>query len=184
MGAKAYVALGSNLGDRDAHLAFAIQSLDEVPGVDLLECSGVYETAAVGPGDQGPYLNAVVCLHTTLEPEALLDEMLAIEEKAGRLRDGERDGRDGTRWLPRSLDLDLLFFGDRRIDQPGLTVPHPRIAERSFVLVPLSDLAPELVHPGLSESMASLLAKLPGSPPDGSLPAGIRPWERCLRIGR
>ena len=179
MGAAAYVALGSNLGDRDAHLAFAIESLDGIRGVELLECSSVYETTAVGPGEQGAYLNAVVCLETTLGPKALLDEMLAIEEKSGRLR-----GEDETRWLPRTLDLDLLFFGDRRIDEPGLTVPHPRLAERSFVLVPLSELAPELVHPGLSESVASLLAKLPGSPSAGSLPAGIRPWERCLRIGR
>ena len=167
----AYVALGSNLGDRDVHLAFAVMALADVDGVEVMERSPVYETAPIGPGEQGPYLNAVLSLRTSLPACDLLDAMQGIEERSGRSR---RDR--ASRWRPRTLDLDLLFVDDRQIDEPDLVVPHPRLADRAFVLVPLVDIAPGLVHPVLGKSASALLACLSRK--------GVRPWERCLRIVR
>jgi len=129
---RAFVALGSNLGDRRAHLRRAVAGL---PGV--VAVSEVYETDPVGgPGDQPPYLNAVVELETDLGPRALLEVGRRLEEAAGRVRAG--------RWGPRTLDVDVLLVGDLVVDEPDLQVPHPRLRERPFVLVPLSDLAPEV----------------------------------------
>jgi len=163
------MALGSNLGDRDVHLEFALRALVDLDGVEPRVCSPVYETDPVGPGEQPPYLNAVLSLETSLVPAALLEAMLDIEERAGRSR-----RPDVPRWSSRSLDLDLLLFGDRTIDEPDLKVPHPGLAERAFVLVPLADLAPDLVHPVLGETISSLLARVSRE--------GVRPWQRCLRI--
>lgn len=175
----AYVALGSNRGDRDRHLAFALRALDELPHTRVVECSPVYETDPVGPGEQLPYLNAVVSLETGATARRLLDGMLAIEVRAGRDRSAE-----ARRWESRVLDLDLLLFEGDEIDEPDLVVPHPRLAERSFVLVPLADLAPDLVHPRNGCTSAQLLAKLAPETRSGRLPAGVRAWERCLRIAR
>lgn len=166
---EAYVALGSNLGDRDVHLAFALLALEDTDGVTVVECSPVYETDPVGPPGQRPHLNAVVALETSLGARALLDTMLEIEDRAGRSR-----RHDAVRWGPRTLDLDLLFYGDEKIDAPDLAVPHPHLRERAFVLVPLADIAGDFVHPTLGESVASLLA--------GVSRDGVHPWERCLRI--
>lgn len=174
MGETAYVALGSNLGDRDAHLARAVRGLASLTGVQVLACSPVYETDPVGPGEQGPYLNAVVALDSERDPAALLEALHALEARAGR----SREALDAPRWSARTLDLDLLFFGDAEIDEPRLRVPHPRIPERSFVLVPLCDLAPDLVHPTLGEPVSVLLERLQGA--EGDLPPGIRPWGRPL----
>jgi 2-amino-4-hydroxy-6-hydroxymethyldihydropteridine diphosphokinase len=149
---RAYVALGSNLGDREANLRRALAALRASRGVGQVEASPVYETEPVGP-PQGPYLNAVARVTTTLSARALLERLLAIEQAAGRERGTERNA-------PRTLDLDLLFHGDRVIDEPGLRVPHPRLHERAFVLVPLADLAPELVHPERGETVAALLARV------------------------
>jgi len=165
----AYVALGSNLGDRDVHLAFALRALADIEGVEVVECSPVYETDPVGPGEQRRYLNAVVRLRSALTARALLDALMDVEARAGRHRHLET-----TRWGPRTLDLDLLFLGDCEIVEPDLVVPHPRLAERAFVLVPLADIAPDLVHPSSGDSIAELLARVRRD--------GIRPWERCLRI--
>ncbi len=130
---RVFVALGSNLGDRRAHLCAAVEGL---PGV--VAVSGVYETDPVGgPGGQPPYLNAVVELETDLSPRALLGIGQGLEAAAGRVRD--------TRWGPRTLDVDILLVGDLTVDEPDLTVPHPRLRERAFVLVPLHDVAPDLV---------------------------------------
>lgn len=132
---RAYVALGSNLGDRRDHLLDALRRLADCGAV--VAGSPMYETDPVGgPEDQGPYLNAVVAMDTTLGPRDLLDRLLDIERARGRVR--------GERWGPRTLDLDLLWFGGRVIDEDGLTVPHPRIRERPFVLAPLVDVAPSL----------------------------------------
>jgi len=150
---RAYVALGSNLGDRERHLADAIAALAATEGLSVVGTSRLYETAPVGPPGQGPYLNAVVALDVSLGPRALLDRLLAIEDAAGRVRGHVRNA-------PRTLDLDLLLFGDREIDEPGLTVPHPRMRERPFVLEPLCDLAADLVHPALGESVASLARRV------------------------
>jgi len=149
----AYVALGSNLGDRAAHLARALDALGRTSGVALVETSPLYETQPVGPPGQGPYLNAVAALRTTLGPRALLERCLAIEDEAGRKRGPVRNA-------PRVLDLDLLLYADRRVDEPGLTVPHPRLHERGFVLEPLRDVAPHLVHPVLGETVEALAARV------------------------
>jgi 2-amino-4-hydroxy-6-hydroxymethyldihydropteridine diphosphokinase len=148
---RAFVGLGSNLGEREQALAGAFAALRATRGVRDVVASPVYETAPVGPGEQGPYLNAVARLDTTLSAEALLDRLLAIERAAGRVRGGVRNEA-------RTLDLDLLLLGDRRVDTPRLQVPHPRLAERPFVLEPLRDLAPDRVHPTLRRSIDELAA--------------------------
>jgi 2-amino-4-hydroxy-6-hydroxymethyldihydropteridine diphosphokinase len=148
----AYVAIGTNLGDRDAHLALALRRLAALPDTELVAVSPVYETDPVGPPPQGPYLNAAVHLRTRLAPRALLDALLAIEQEAGRVR--------GVRDAPRTLDLDLLLYGDQVLDEPGLVVPHPRLAERPFVLEPLTAIAPTLVHPTRGETIATLAARV------------------------
>lgn len=131
---RAFVALGSNLGDRRAHLRAAVAGL---PGV--VAVSGVYETEPVGgPAAQPPYLNAVVELETGLTPRQLLELGQALEAAAGRVR--------AARWGPRTLDVDVLLVGGLVVDEADLTVPHPRMRERAFVLVPLHDLAPDLVE--------------------------------------
>lgn len=148
--AIAFVALGSNLGDRRAHLDAALAALAVLPGTRLEAVSPLYETAPVGPAGQQDYLNAVARLSTTLGPFALLDALLAIEQARGRVR--------RERWGPRTLDLDLLLHGDTRLNDPRLTLPHPAMLGRAFVLVPLSDLAPDLVLAG--RSVAQHLALL------------------------
>lgn len=130
---RAFLGLGSNLGDRWTHLRAAVAGLPDVVAV-----SSVYETEAVGgPPSQGPYLNAVVELDTELSPRRLLEVARRLEEAAGRVR--------SERWGPRPLDVDVLLVGDLAVDEPDLQVPHPRLWERTFVLAPLADLAPELV---------------------------------------
>lgn len=148
---RAFLALGSNLGDRLALLQAAVSSLPDVVAV-----SPVYETEPVGgPGGQGRYLNAVVELDTALRPYELLSAARAAEAAAGRVR--------VERWGPRTLDVDVLLVGDEVVDEPDLTVPHPRMWERGFVLVPLADLAPELVVGHLSTDIGR------GVRPAGSL---------------
>ncbi len=136
---QAAVALGSNVGDRERHLATALAGLAALPGSRLLARSSWHATRPVGgPPGQGDYLNGAALLSTTLPPQALLDGLLALEHAAGRRRvAGERDA-------PRTLDLDLLTYGARVIDLPGLCVPHPRLEERAFVLEPLAEIAPAL----------------------------------------
>jgi len=137
---QVYVALGCNLGDRIANLSNALKALKAHRDCNAVVCSSVYETAPMGPQDQPDYLNAVVGLQTNLSALNLLGELQSIEHLHGRVRDGER-------WGPRTLDLDLLLYADEIIDTPTLRVPHPGIAERSFVLVPLAELAPDLIVP-------------------------------------
>jgi 2-amino-4-hydroxy-6-hydroxymethyldihydropteridine diphosphokinase len=149
----AFVSLGSNLGDRAALLAFAVEALQSNPQIHVEAVSAVYETDPIGPPPQRAYLNAVVRLRTRLDPRALLEGLLAIEERAGRTRSGVRDE-------PRLLDLDLLLYDALLLDLPGLVVPHPRLHERAFALEPLCDLAADLVHPGRGESIASLARRV------------------------
>jgi 2-amino-4-hydroxy-6-hydroxymethyldihydropteridine diphosphokinase len=149
----ACVALGSNLGDRGAHLAAAIEALRATAGIRGLVCSSVYETDPVGPPPQGPYLNAAVRFETTLAPRSLLDRLLEIERARGRPRAHAHHGA-------RSLDLDLLLYGDRRIEEPGLTVPHPRLHRRAFVLEPLCEIAAEWRHPLRGETVATLAERV------------------------
>jgi 2-amino-4-hydroxy-6-hydroxymethyldihydropteridine diphosphokinase len=148
----AFIGLGSNLGDPDAQLNRAIQELAMVPQSRLTGCSSVYRSAPMGPQDQPEYRNAVARLDTALEPEALLDEMERIEEAHGRRR---------TRhWGPRTLDLDILLYGVELIATERLTIPHPGIAERNFVLYPLAELDSKLEIPGLG-ALRSLLGDCP-----------------------
>ncbi len=147
------MAIGSNLGDRARHLARAVAELRGAPGVEVTALSSVYETEPVGGPPQGRYLNAVVALRTELAPRALLDLLLAIEAREGRVRDGRRDA-------PRPLDLDLLLHGDATLDTPELVLPHPRLHERAFVLEPLAELAPERVHPVLGETFSALARRV------------------------
>jgi 2-amino-4-hydroxy-6-hydroxymethyldihydropteridine diphosphokinase len=148
----ACVSLGSNLGERAAHLAAALAALRAEPRVRVAAVSAVYETDPLGPPPQGPYLNAAVRLHTRLSARALLDRLLAIEAARGRRR--------GERWSARSLDLDLLFYGSLVIDEPGLRVPHPHLHERAFVLEPLCEVAPRFVHPLLGRTVEELAARV------------------------
>jgi len=162
-GELASVALGSNLGDRKAYLCAGLRGLAATPRTSLLSLSRVYETEPMGPADQGPYLNAAVRLATELSPHELLERLLEIERSQGRERSEER-------WGARTLDLDLLLFGDRRIDDAVLSVPHPGLAERLFVLAPLCDIAPEECHPGLGKTFAELAGALREN-------TGVRVWR-------
>lgn len=152
---NAFIALGSNLGDREAVIEAARTALDRHPEIETVRCSRLIETEPVGPPGQGPYLNGVTMVRTTLSPRALLDAMLAIERSLGRIREESTE-----RWGPRTIDLDLVLYADLIIDEPGLTVPHPRLHERRFVLQPLVQIAPDVVHPVLQQSAAELLARL------------------------
>lgn len=136
--ARAYVALGSNLGDRAAHLAAARDALAALPGTRLVAASTVEETAPLGGRAQPPYLNQMVALDTRLTPQELLHACQAIEQARGR----RRSRRD--RWHSRTLDLDIVLFGDRRVDDDGLTIPHPRLAERGFWQRELAEIRRDL----------------------------------------
>jgi len=141
----AYVGLGANLGDREATIRAAVGAL---PGV--IAGSALRETDPVGMTEQPRFLNGVAALRTALAPRELLDVLIAVERRLGRER--------GERWGPRTIDLDLLLYGGETVDEPGLTVPHPRLHERRFVLEPLAELDPELVVPGRGPVSALLAA--------------------------
>ncbi|MBV8395428.1 MAG: 2-amino-4-hydroxy-6-hydroxymethyldihydropteridine diphosphokinase [Actinobacteria bacterium] len=147
---RAFVGLGSNLGDREATIREAASRLDAV------RLSTIRETEPWGNPDQPSFLNAVAELDTGLTPIELLGRMLAVELSLGRMR-------DGTKWGPRTIDLDLLLYGDRQVDQDGLTVPHPHLHERLFVLEPLAELDPALEVPGKGP-VSALLARLQSTP--------------------
>jgi 2-amino-4-hydroxy-6-hydroxymethyldihydropteridine diphosphokinase len=150
----AYVALGSNLRDPARQVRSGLEALARLPETRLVTRSSLYRTAPVGKPDQPDFINAVARLDTGLEPEVLLRRLLDIERQHARVR-GERNG-------PRTLDLDLLLHGECRMESPGLTVPHPRMHERAFVLAPLAEIAPELDIPGrgkVRELLASLQAQ-------------------------
>jgi 2-amino-4-hydroxy-6-hydroxymethyldihydropteridine diphosphokinase len=151
----AYIALGSNIEPRREHIDAAIAALRSIPGVESIRLSPIVETDPVGPGVQGKYLNAAAELRTTLSARELLACCFEIEKTRGRDRAKEQ------RWGARTLDLDLLLFGDAILNEPGLTVPHPRLHERRFVLEPLSKLAPQLVIPGLGTTVSECLGELP-----------------------
>ena len=149
----ACIGIGSNVGDRSANIADAVVLMLGLAQTRVLVCSTLIETEPVGSVEQGRYLNGVCLLRTGLTARVLLEALLDIERRLGR------DRRAEQRWGPRTIDLDLLVFGDEQIDEPGLCVPHPRLAEREFVLVPLSEVAPDLVVPGLFEPVWKLLER-------------------------
>ena len=154
----AFVGLGSNLGDSAAILRGAFAALAALPDTRLLRASSLYRTPAWGVTAQPDFVNAAAMLETGLSPQALLAAMLAIEREAGR--DRRDDGSD--RWGPRTLDLDLLLYGQRRLDEPGLRVPHPHLHERAFALLPLLEIAPDAHIPGIGPARDALAGLEPG----------------------
>ena len=151
----AFVGLGGNLGDPVATLGAALQALDEVQDTRLLRASRLYRTPAWGLEQQPDFINAVAMLETRLAAQALLESLFVIERRHGRVREAEQ------RWGPRTLDLDLLLYGDAVIDEPGLRVPHPHLHERAFALLPLLEIAADVEIPGrgLARNAVSLLEK-------------------------
>ena len=161
---KGYIALGSNLGDRAGYLLLALSRLSSLPQTRLSRLSQVYQTDPVGPPGQGPYLNMVAEIESGLEPQSLMQALLEIEKSLGRERT--------VRWGARTLDLDLLLYGEWVADIPQLTLPHPRLHERAFVLAPLCDLIPEARHPNLGVTYRQLLERVDSK--------GVRVWEKPL----
>jgi len=167
---RAFVGLGSNLGDRLANLQQAVRLLDAAEAVRVVRASRVYETSPLGP-PQPDYLNAVVEVETTLSARGLLEACLGIEAVMGRVR--------GERWGPRVLDLDVLTFGREAIEEPGLAIPHPRMHERAFVLVPLFELNPDPQLPGgrrlgsIRLDPAALAGVRPFAPPPSVPPSAV-----------
>ncbi|CCO08672.1 2-amino-4-hydroxy-6-hydroxymethyldihydropteridine diphosphokinase [Desulforamulus hydrothermalis] len=147
----AYIGLGSNLGKRESYIKNALAELAAAPGIQLLRVASLYETAPWGKTDQDRFLNTVAEVTTCLEAEQLLRVLLEIETRLGRTRD--------VKWGPRTIDLDLLLYGNRQINLPHLQVPHPHLTRRAFVLVPLAELCPALVLPaGRVEELAAAMA--------------------------
>ena len=147
----AYISLGANLGDRERSLRRAIELLSAREGIRVARVSSLRETEPWGPVEQPSFLNAAAELETSLEPRALLDALLAVERSLGRVREGARYG-------PRTIDLDVLVYGDAVVSEPGLVLPHPRLHERRFALEPLAELDPDLVVPGHGPVSALLAA--------------------------
>lgn len=146
----AFIAMGSNLGDRAGHLRRAMALLGETPGIRIVAVSSFHETAPVGDADQPVFLNAAAHLATTLPPRPLLEVLLGVERQLGRVR------RPAERWGPRTIDLDLLLMDDLVVEEPGLTLPHPRLHERAFVLEPLAEIAAQAIHPVRRRSIKQL----------------------------
>ena len=153
--APVYVGLGANLGDPERALVSAVDHLGRRPDVELRRCSSLYAAAPIGPA-QPEFRNAVVALATRLTPPELLAALLEIERAHGRLR--------AERWGPRLLDLDILLWGGRVVDQPGLRIPHPELSRRRFALEPLAELDPGARHPVLQKTVAELLAGVRDQP--------------------
>jgi len=152
---QAFVALGSNLGDREENIRLAVDALRDSDGITVRRQSSLLENPAVGgPPDSPPFLNAVAEVRTTLPAHELLDRLLDIERQLGRVRN--------QKWEPRLIDLDLVLYSDQIIDRPQLTVPHPLLHERDFVLRPLAEIAPQVVHPRLQMTAREMLHRLAG----------------------
>ncbi|WP_006786383.1 2-amino-4-hydroxy-6-hydroxymethyldihydropteridine diphosphokinase [Thiorhodospira sibirica] len=163
-----YVGLGANLDHPVAQLQRALQALDRLPGTRLRQHSQLYQNPPMGPIDQPDYVNAVAELSSTLDPFALLQALQDLEQQQGRTR-------NGVRWGPRTLDLDLLLYGQQQMQHPQLTLPHPGLPMRAFVLYPLAEIAPTLNIPGLG-SLTTLLAHCPA---EGLQPVLTHPQQPC-----
>lgn len=161
-----YVGLGSNLGEREAMIRLALDDLARLPATRLLRASSLYDTEPVGEVEQPNFLNAAAQLDTELTARQLLWNLMLIEKRLGRVRT--------QRWGPRTIDLDLLLYGHLVIDEPDLRVPHPELTRRSFVLVPLVEIDPLLVHPVTGETLLAHLSRLKTRPP---VKKGSRLWN-------
>ncbi|KJE26999.1 2-amino-4-hydroxy-6-hydroxymethyldihydropteridine diphosphokinase [Geobacillus thermoleovorans] len=159
----AYLALGSNLGDRVSYLRSAIEALHHHQEIFITSSSSIYETDPVGYVDQGKFLNMVIEVATSLSPFALLDATQQIEQRFGRKRE--------IRWGPRTLDLDILLYNHENIETEQLTIPHPRMAERAFVLIPLLEVNSRVAIPNLSEPLIDIIGRLPDK-------KGVHVWKR------
>ena len=159
----AYLSIGSNMGDRLETFRRAFEILGNNPQIDLLSCSSLYETDPVGYTEQDCFLNAVIKVQTTLNPEELLKTCMDVEQELGRKRE--------KRWGPRTLDLDILLYNHENIESEILSVPHPRMHERGFVIIPLMELTPEIRLPNIDESLSELLEK-------SSDKKGVRLWKQ------
>lgn len=168
--ATVYLGLGANVGDREANLRSALGALNRMGRVERV--SSLYETAPVGP-EQPPFYNAACRFETGLRPGALLRFLQGVEHEIGR-RPGEE------RWGPRSIDLDILLYGSEAVDEDGLTVPHPRMYDRAFVLVPLAEIAPDLQYPGSGETIAQLASAVDASGVRRIAEAG---WDGVVTAG-
>ena len=144
-----FIALGSNLGDREAYLEQAVEELRAVDSIALVKESSIIETNPVGGPPQDRFLNQVVEIETTLSPDALLAEMQRVERTLGRIR--------REKWGPRTIDLDILLYGNKVVCRPGLQIPHPRMHERTFVLKPLCEIAPDVLHPTIGKRICEIL---------------------------
>ena len=153
---RVFVGIGSNLGDREFLIRNAVEGLRAMPRTAVLRVSSLYDTDPVGEVEQPPFLNAVAWLESELEPRELLWHLLLIEKRMGRVR--------AQRWGPRSIDLDLLFFGDTALDEPDLKVPHPEAHRRAFVLYPLHELDPDFLHPVTGEHIRKMMKRLDPTP--------------------
>jgi 2-amino-4-hydroxy-6-hydroxymethyldihydropteridine diphosphokinase len=164
---KAFVGLGSNLGEREAMIRAALEELARLPETTLERASSLYDTEPVGETQQPNFLNAVAQIETGLTARQLLWNLLLIEKRLGRVRT--------RRWGPRSIDLDLLLYGSEVVDEPDLRVPHPELLRRSFVLVPLVELDPLVVHPVTGETLLAHLSRLHSTRPP--VKRGSRLWN-------
>jgi 2-amino-4-hydroxy-6-hydroxymethyldihydropteridine diphosphokinase len=152
---RVHIAFGGNVGDVEGNLRRALESVGGLPRTRLRKVSSLYRTAPVGVTDQPDFLNGVAEIETALSPSELLAELLAIEGSLGRTR--------ATRWGPRTVDLDIVLWGGQVVNSPDLEVPHPRMHERAFVLVPLNEIAPQARHPRLNRSVRELSESLPAA---------------------
>jgi 2-amino-4-hydroxy-6-hydroxymethyldihydropteridine diphosphokinase len=162
-----FVSLGSNLGERERYLQKALQQLHEHPEVTITQFSSIYETDPVGNVEQGPFLNMVVQGETTFIPEALLELTQAIERDLGRIRD--------VHWGPRTIDIDILLYNNKRMDTEALVIPHPRMTERAFVLLPLAEIAPNCTIPKEGKTIQELVDTVQGE--------GVRRWKTKFKSG-
>jgi 2-amino-4-hydroxy-6-hydroxymethyldihydropteridine diphosphokinase len=150
MSFEAYLSLGSNLGNRTENIKGALEKLGALKGTEIVSISSFYETEPEGFKEQPSFINMAAKIETYLSPHELLENIKAIERKMGRV--------DSSRWGPRSIDIDIILYGDEVISEPGLSIPHKRVGERDFVLVPLSEIDGELVHPASGQKIREMIS--------------------------